>query len=103
MKEQMALLVAFAEALSAKQSHELEWLARAAYGAGASRDDLLTAVDKGRLLGDPPEPVGTEAYATVRAWQWMASYGTAPSDESAPRTGRRCTERRKVWIPCTTK
>ena len=103
MKEQMALLVAFAEAVSARQAHEFEWLVKAAYGAGASREDLLTAVESGSLLGDPSEPVVTEAYATVHAWQWMASHCTAHSDEPAPLTERRRTQRREVWIPCTTK
>jgi len=102
MKERMALLAAFAEAVSARQAHEFEWLVKAAYTAGASREDLLTALETGRLLGEPPEPVVTEAYATVHGWQWMASRRTPHGDEWASCTERRRAERRKTWIPCTT-
>jgi hypothetical protein len=44
----------------------------------------------------------TEAYATVHAWQWMASRRTPHGDEWASCTERRRAERRKTWIPCTT-
>jgi hypothetical protein len=103
MKERMALLAAFAEAVWTRQADEFEWLVKAAYGAGACREDLLAAVESGRLLGDPPEPVVAEAYATVHAWRWMTSRCPTPSHESAPLAERRRTKRRKVWIPCTTK
>jgi hypothetical protein len=103
MKERTALLAAFTEAVSTRQAHEFVWLIKAAYGAGASREDLLIAVETGWRLGDPPEPITAEAYATVHAWQWMATRRTARGDESAPRADRRRTERRKVWLPCIIK
>ena len=103
MKERIALLAALAEAVWSQQAHEFDQLVKAGYRAGASREDLLIAVETGRLLGDPPKPVVADAYATVHAWQWMASRCTAHSDESAPSTQRRRTERRKAWIPCTTQ
>jgi hypothetical protein len=103
MKERMALLAAFAEAVWSRQAYEFEWLVKAAYGAGASSEDLLIAVETGRLLGDPPEPVLADAYATLHAWEWMASRCTAPSHESAAIIEQRGTERRKAWIPCTTE
>ncbi len=88
MKERIALLTAFAEAVWARQAHGFEWLVKAAYETGASLEDLLTALESGRLLGDPPAPVVTEAYATVYAWQWMASCGTAHSHGLAHRPSR---------------
>jgi hypothetical protein len=103
MKERIALLVALAEAVWARQAHEFEWLVKAAYGAGATREDLLTAVENGRLLGDPPAPVVTEAYATVHAWQWMASSGTPHRDEPPLFPEPRRTKRTEAWVPCTTK
>jgi len=103
MKEPMAPLAAFAEAAWTRHAHEFEWLVEAVYGAGACREDLLTAVESGQLLGDPPEPVMAEAYATVHAWQWMTNRSPTPSHESAPIAGWRRTQRRQVWIPCTTR
>ena len=103
MKERIALLAALAEAVWSRQAHEFDRLVKAGYRIGASREDLLTAVETGRLLGDPTEPVVADAYATVHAWHWMASRGPAHSDESAPSIERRRTEPRKAWIPCTTQ
>ncbi len=103
MKERLALLAAFSEAVSTRQAHEFEWLIKAAYAAGTSREDLLTAIETGRLLGNPPEPVAADAYATVHAWQWMASRRAPRSEESAPCPERRRTERKKTWIPCIIK
>jgi hypothetical protein len=101
MKERVTLLAALSEAVSARQTHRFERLARAAYTAGASREDLITAIEIGRLLGDPVEPVPTEAYATVHAWQWMASRRMSRDEESAPCAERRGSERARMWIPCT--
>lgn len=103
MKERTALLAAFTEAVSTQQAHDFAWLIKAAYGAGASREDLLIAVETGWRLGNPPEPITAEAYAAVHAWQWMANRRAVRCDESAPRAERRRTERRKAWFPCTIK
>jgi hypothetical protein len=103
VKEEMAILVGLSRAVSARQAHEFEWLVKAAYGAGIGREDLLTAVETGRLLGDPPGPVVARAYATVHDWQWMANRRASHGEESAPCTERRGTERTRMWIPCTIK
>lgn len=103
VKERTALLAAFAEAVSTRQAHEFVWLVKAAYGAGASREDLLVAVETGWRLGDPPEPITAGAYAAVHAWQWMANRRAVHCDESAPRADRRRSERRKAWLPCIIK
>ena len=99
MKERMALLAAFAEAVWTRQAHEFEWLVKAAYAAGATREDLFTAVESGRLLGEPPAPIVTEAYATVHAWQWLATCGTGRNDESTPCPEWRPTKRMEACMP----
>lgn len=83
MRGQIALLAAFAEAVAGRQTDEFEEVVKAAYGAGTALEDLLAALEIGRLLGEPPEPVVAEAYATVHAWQWMAMRPPNPQ----PRTG----------------
>jgi len=72
MNERMALLAALAESVWTSQAHELEWLVKAAYSAGATSEDLYTAVESGCLLGNPPPKVVTQAYATIDTWKWMA-------------------------------
>jgi hypothetical protein len=101
MKERIVFLAALAEAVWNRQAYEFNRLVKAGYRTGASREDLLIAVETGRLLGDPPEPVVAQAYATVHAWHWMAIRNPAESDESAPSTQRRRTEPRRASIPCT--
>jgi hypothetical protein len=103
MKERTALLAAMVEAVSTRQAHEFVWLVKAAYGAGASREDLLIAVETGWRLGEPPEPITAEAYTAVHAWQWMANRRAVRCAESAPHADRRCSERRKAWLPCIIK
>ncbi len=88
MEELIALLAAFAEAVATRQTHEFDWLVKAAYGAGASREDLLISVEIGQLVGEPPEPVVTEASATAHLWQWMARCPATPGGESTPGPGR---------------
>ncbi len=73
MDARIAQLTALAEAIASRQSHLFEQTVKAAYAAGASREDLLTAVEVGRCLGDVPGPVVKRAYATVHTWNWMAS------------------------------
>lgn len=96
MEERIALLAALAEAVLARQAHEFEWLVKAAYGAGATGEELLTAVESGLVLGTPPSPVATEAYATVHAWQWMTSCSTCQADKSAQSPESRRAERMKA-------
>lgn len=103
MKERTALLTALAEAVWSRQAHVFDWLVKAGYRAGASREDLLIAVETGRLLGDPPQPVVADAYATIHAWQWMAGCRTAPGDEWAPSIEWRRSEPGRTWISCTTR
>lgn len=98
MKELIALLAAFAEAVATRQTHEFEWLVKAAYGAGAGMDDLLSAVEIGQLVGEPPEPVVAEASATVHLFQWMAMRPAAPGGE--PKRGA---ARLRTGVPCTTR
>jgi hypothetical protein len=43
-------LAAFAEGIASRQSHVFEQTVKVAYAAGASREDLLTAVEVGRCL-----------------------------------------------------
>jgi hypothetical protein len=103
MRRRIALLAALAEAVWSRQAHEFDWLVKAAYGAGASLEDLLTAVESGCLLGKPPAPIVTEAYATVHAWQWLAICGPGNSRESTPCPEWGRTERMEAWIPWTTR
>jgi hypothetical protein len=103
MKERVTLLAALSEAVSVRQTHQFERLVWAAYSAGASREDLITAIEIGRLLGHPPEPVPTEAYAAVYAWNWMANRRAPQDEESTPCAERRDTKRKRMWIPCTMK
>ena len=49
--------------------------------AGASREALLAAIEMGRLLVDVPDGVLTQAYATLRAWDWMVGRRAVPRRE----------------------
>ena len=89
MKERTSLLAALIDAVSLRQADEFGWLVKAAYGAGASRQDLVLAVETGGHLGNLPAPVTAEAYSTVHAWQWMASRREVRFREWARRAGRR--------------
>ena len=72
MEERTNSLSAFAEAVAARDTEQFARLVKVAYQAGATREDLLTAVEIGRGFGEPSGPVLAEAYATVHAWQWIA-------------------------------
>ncbi len=72
MDARIAQLAAFAEAVASCQSHVFERTVKAAYAAGASREELLTAAEVGRCLAEIPRAVVSLAYATVHAWNWMA-------------------------------
>ena len=103
VKKGMAILVDFSRAVSARHAHGFESLVKAAYAAGIEKEDLLTAVETGQLLGDPPGPIVEEAYATVHAWQWMANRRAPRGREPASCVERRSAERRETWLQCTTR
>ncbi len=69
----MPHLTAFTEGVATGQAQRFEPIVKAAYRAGASREDLLTAVEVGRCLGTVPDPVIRQAYATIHAWSWIAA------------------------------
>ena len=104
MNERTILLAAVVEAASTRQADVFDWLVKATYyGAGASRRDLVLAVETGRRLDNPPEFITAGAYATVHAWQWMASRRKARGGEPAPSAEGSSSERREGSLPCTTK
>ena len=72
MEERTSYLFAFAKAVTARETERFAELIKAAYQTGATREDLLTAVEVGRMFGEPSGPVLAEAYATIQAWQWIA-------------------------------
>ncbi len=73
MQERTSYLFALAKAVAARETEQFAELIKAAYQTGATREDLLTAVEIGRMFGEPSRPVMAEAYATIHAWQWIAS------------------------------
>lgn len=89
MKDRIILLAALAEAVADKQPHCFEGLVKAAYEAGADREDLLTAVEIGRVIGEVSGPVLTEACATVQAWQWMVVHRLTHRADVEAKTRRR--------------
>ncbi|OGB92565.1 MAG: hypothetical protein A3H39_07270 [candidate division NC10 bacterium RIFCSPLOWO2_02_FULL_66_22] len=97
MKERIILLAALAEAVAGGQPHRFEGLVKAAYEAGADREDLLTAVEIGRVIGEVSGPVLTEACATVQAWQWMVVHRLTHRADVEAKTRRR--ERWALSIP----
>ena len=73
MSERNAALIAFMEAITSGQPHLFEQAVKAAYKAGAVREELLTAVEIGRCLAYVSAPLVSQAYATVHAWHWMVA------------------------------
>ena len=49
----------------------MEQAVKAAYKAGASREDLLASVEVARRRAELPAVTLSCAYATVHAWRWM--------------------------------
>jgi hypothetical protein len=66
-------LAAFAEAVTAGRPERFAEAVKAAYQAGACREDLLAAVGAIRWPDDPPYPVLAKAYAAIHEWYWMAA------------------------------
>jgi len=73
MSERNTCLKAFIEALAADQPHLFEQAVKAAYKVGASREDLLAAVEIARRRAEIPAATLSHAYATVHAWHWLAA------------------------------
>lgn len=85
MNEPNTNLIAFIEALTTGQANQFDRIVRAAYMSGASRDELLTALEIGRFLADVPWPVLGQAHAAVRAWGWMERHRVSRRRDVAPR------------------
>ena len=66
-------LTAFTAAVATGQAYRFEEAVKAAYEAGARREELLLAVDSARLLTPIPAPILERAYAAIHAWYWMES------------------------------
>ena len=80
-------IAAFVEALAAGRRYGLEQAIEAAYEAGASREDLLGAVDMARALGGIRALLLVKAYEDVHAWYWIAARRLAPAHASAHAPG----------------
>jgi alkylhydroperoxidase/carboxymuconolactone decarboxylase family protein YurZ len=78
MNPQNAHLIAFADALTTGRLHQFEGIVKAAYRAGVNRQDLLIAVEMGRLLVEVPSWVVSRAYAAVHAWHWIVARRGVP-------------------------
>ena len=66
-------ITAFAKVVAAGHAGRFEPAVKAAYGAGASRDTLLMAVDVACHLAEVPAPVAAAAFAAVHRWSWIAA------------------------------
>jgi alkylhydroperoxidase/carboxymuconolactone decarboxylase family protein YurZ len=73
MSQRIAHLVEFIQAIMGGQPHLFQRAVKEAYKAGATREELLTAVEIGRVMGHVSGPVVSQAYATVHAWHWLAA------------------------------
>ena len=74
-------LAALREAVAVPKPMHLDRTIKAAYQAGASREDLITAVEIARAVSDVPGSVVAQAYASIHAWHWIAAR-RAPLAES---------------------
>jgi alkylhydroperoxidase/carboxymuconolactone decarboxylase family protein YurZ len=66
-------LTTFTAAVATGQAYRFEEAVKTAYEAGASREELLLAVDSARHLTQIPALTLGQAYATIHAWHWMES------------------------------
>ena len=66
-------LTAFTAAVATGQAYRFEEAIKAAYEAGARKEELLLAVDSVRPLTSVPAPILGRAYATIHAWSCMES------------------------------
>ena len=84
MSERIAHVIEFIEAITSGQPHLFQRAVKEAYKAGATREELLTAVEIGRAMGHSSGPVVSQAYASVHAWHWMAARRTEHRRNLAP-------------------
>lgn len=89
MNEWIACLTALSAAIAARQPHRFEEVVKAAYEAGASREELLTALDSARLLAQIPAAILDRAYATIHSWYWMETRRVWHGGELVPQAGSR--------------
>ena len=73
MNELIAPLTAFSAAIAGRQPHRFQELVKAAYEAGATREELFVAVDSVRGLLPLPAPLVGQAFASIHTWYWMES------------------------------
>lgn len=71
MSDRIDCLTYFTMLVAGRQTERFEDAVQLCYHAGASREDLLTAAEIGRILAEVPDPVMVRAYATIHAWQWI--------------------------------
>ena len=70
--ERIARLAAFTGVLAAQQPGEFGRVVKAAYEAGATREDLLAALEVARVLADASGALAVQAYAAIHAWHSIA-------------------------------
>ena len=83
--ERITHLAAFTGAIAANHATQFDGIVKAAYGAGATREDLLAAVEVARVLADAPGPLVVQAYAAIHAWRWIEARRLAPRRSLEPR------------------
>jgi hypothetical protein len=71
MSQWLSHLTAFSAAVATGQAHRFEQAIKAAYEAGAPREELFLAAGSARLLTQIPAPILEKAYAAIHAWYWM--------------------------------
>ena len=59
-------------------------MVKAAYQAGLSREDLLTALEVVRVLADAPGGVVAQAYSAVHDWHWIAARRSTLLQQEVP-------------------
>jgi len=73
MSQWLSHLTAFSAAAATGQAHRFEQAIKAAYEAGAPREEFFPAADSARLLTQIPAPILEKAHAAIHAWYWMES------------------------------
>ncbi len=73
MVERKEALAGIVRAVADARMADLEGVVKAAYTAGAHREELLCAVELGGSLGAASHGVLPEAYGVVHTWSWMAA------------------------------
>ncbi len=83
MSDRIDCLTYFAMLVAGRQTEKFEDAIQLCYHTGATREDLLTAAEIGRVLAEVPDPVVVQAYATINAWQWIVPRGGQPARGAA--------------------